>query len=570
VTSQAEGDLRTITRFIADRRRRELIFVAILIPATAAAELLMVSAIVPMLALLGGTTKVQTVLPLPLAGSSLPAAATLFIAATLVAAALRLTQSWSTLRLAAHVGHDLNMEIQHRLLRQPYLFHVSSNSSRLLASLEKVDYIAIDLVQRGLQGIGAAVIALAVIAALLAIDPLSAAAATVLTCLLYGVALLSVRQQFRAGMGVMGNAHDRRIQHVQENLGGIRDIIIDRSQDAHLADFAATDEQFMRARAEASFLSTAPRFVVEGVGLGFIALLGLFVATRPGGLPAALPVLGALALGAQRLLPLTSMIYSAWISVSGAGPMVGDVAAFLRLPLDAGKDAPGQIPFHRQISLERVGFHYPDRTQPVLRNVNLTIPHGARVAIVGKTGSGKSTLADLLMGLLEPTEGRITVDGTLLAGGTLASWRRSISHVPQSVFLADASIARNIAFGSPDSEPDPSAVRRAAVIAQLDEFVATLPAGYETRVGERGVQLSGGQRQRLALARAIYKQAPLLVLDEATSALDDATEAAVLGSLDQLHAEGCTIVIIAHRRSTIERCDLVFRLDQGELIPSPS
>ncbi|HET9336711.1 MAG TPA: ABC transporter ATP-binding protein [Sphingomicrobium sp.] len=569
MTSEVAADLRTITRFIVDKRRRELLLAASLIPVAAAAEILMVSAIVPLLALLGGT---RTDLPMRSAlgfigpGSSLAAAATLFVAAALLAALLRLAQSWSTLRLAAHVGHDLNMDIQHRLLHQPYLFHVNANSGSLLASLDKVDYLAIDLVQRGLQGIGAAVIALAIVAVLLIIDPLSAAAAVLLVATLYGAVLLSVRRLFRARMDLMGQAQGHRVQQIQENLGGIRDIIIDRSQAAHLSIFAATDEGFMRARAEASFLSTSPRFVVEGIGLGFIALLGLFVATRPGGLPAALPVLGALALGAQRLLPLTSVMYSAWISVSAAGPMVGDVASLLRLPVGNDGDAHAPIRFREQISFERVGFRYPGRTRPALRDISLTIPHGSRVAIVGKTGSGKSTLADLLMGLLEPTEGRIMVDGTLLAGTSLASWRRSISHVPQSIFLADASIARNIAFGAPGKEADLAAVRRAAEAAQLDEFVATLPDGYETKVGERGVQLSGGQRQRLALARAIYKQAPLLVLDEATSALDDATEAAVLGSLDKLHAEGCTIVIIAHRRSTVERCDLVFRLDEGELV----
>lgn len=577
MTSQTAADLRTIARFVVARRRRDLVLIAIMMPVTAAAEMLMVSAIVPLLSILGGTAKN---LPMPpgLLGwqertppdSPLWPAAALFVAVVLATALLRMAQSWTTLRFAAHVGHDLNMEIQDRLLHQPYLFHVSANSSRLLASLDKVDYIAIDLVQRGLQGIGAAAIALAIIAALLIIDPFSAAAATMLVAILYGAVLLSVRRRFRASMDFLGHAQDRRIQHVQENLGGIRDIIIDRSQEAHLANFAATDEQFMRARAEASFLSSAPRFIVEGIGLSFIALLGLFVATRPGGLPAALPVLGALALGAQRLLPLTSMMYSAWISVSAAGRMVGDVASLLRLPVETSEHDRPTIALRKQISFEQVGFHYPDRTRPALRGVSLTIPRGARVAIVGKTGSGKSTLADLLMGLIEPTEGQIRVDGTLLAGGALAAWRKSISHVPQAIFLADASIARNIAFGSPDREPVLERVRRAAAIAQLDEFIATLPDGYETRVGERGVKLSGGQRQRLALARAVYKEAPLLLLDEATSALDDVTEAAVLNSLDELHAEGRTIVIIAHRLSTVERCDLVFMLDDGELIQSGS
>ena len=188
----------------------------------------------------------------------------------------------------------------------------------------------------------------------------------------------------------------------------------------------------------------------------------------------------------------------------------------------------------------------------------------ARVAIIGKTGSGKSTLADLLMGLIEPSEGQISVEGIALNGRRLNRWRRSIAHVPQTIFLADASIAGNIALGVPD-EPDMDRVRRAAETAQLADFIETLPDGYESRVGERGVRLSGGQRQRLGLARAIYKDAPLLVLDEATSALDEATEAALLEALDELARK-------AGRSSSsptaVDRrgCDLVFRLDHGQLV----
>jgi len=565
-------DLRTILRIMPARRRQELIVVSILMPLTAAAEMVMIAAIVPVLAILGGSSKQLPILPALLGRierispeSPLVAAAILFVVAALATAVLRLLLSWATLQFAARFGHDLNMAIQDRLLHQPYLFHVSSNSSRLLASLGKVDHLVLDLAQRGLQGIGAAIISLAVIAALLQVDPISAAAAALLVALLYGAISLLVWRHLAASTGFLASAYDRRIQLIQENLGGIRDIIIDQSQPAHLAAFAAVDERFMLVRAEASFLSGAPRFLVEGIGLCLIALLGLFLATRPGGLPAALPVIGALTLGAQRLLPLTSQIYNAWISLSSSGPILSDVAAILRLPFDEAEERLGELPFQRSISFDQVGLHYHDRPRPALNGLNLSIPCGARVAIVGKSGSGKSTLADMIMGLIEPTEGQVKVDGRLLAGNALAAWRKSISHVPQSVFLADNSIAGNIALAQPDQDLDLERVRRAASIAQLDEFVASLPEGYETRVGERGAKLSGGQRQRLALARAIYKQAPLLVLDEATSALDEETEAAILSSLDQLHAGGCTIVIIAHRLSTVERCDLVFMLDDGEV-----
>jgi ATP-binding cassette subfamily B protein len=188
------------------------------------------------------------------------------------------------------------------------------------------------------------------------------------------------------------------------------------------------------------------------------------------------------------------------------------------------------------------------------------------VALVGATGSGKSTLVDVIMGLLQPQTGTILIDDVPLSVATQHRWHRSIAHVPQSIFLADASIGRNIALSLPGGPADHERVIDAARQAQLHDFIASLPAGYETYVGERGVRLSGGQRQRLGIARAIYKDAPVLILDEATSALDEATEAAVIGTLDKLRRDGRTIIIVAHRRSTIRHCDLVARLDHGQIV----
>ncbi len=570
--SAVTAELGTIFRIVPPSRRRDLLSICLLMPVTAAAETLMVTAVVPVLAILAGSSSNLPMLSALLgwveritSGSPLAAAATLFVAASLATAIFRLLLSWSTLRFSAQLGHDLNMAIQRRLLNQPYLYHVSSNSSRQLALLDKVDFLVLDLVHRGLQGISATLISAAVIVALLRVDPLSAAAAALMVAILYGVVSILFRRRLGASTSITARAYEHRIQQVQESLGGIRDVIINRSQPAHLATFASIDKPFMRARAEAMFLSGAPRYLVEGIGFCLIALLGLFLATRPGGLPAALPILGALTLGAQRLLPLSSQIYNAWIGRSYSGPILRDVAAVLRLPCDQPGEELADVPFVKGVRFQQVGLQYPGRTEPALAGLDFTIPHGARVAIVGKTGAGKSSVADLLMGLIEPTEGRVLVDDKPLIGDALAAWRKSIAHVPQSIFLADTTVARNIALAPPDQELDLERVSRAAMAAQLDQFILSLPDGYETMVGERGVKLSGGQRQRLALARAVYRKAPVLVLDEATSALDDETEAAVMSSLDRLHSEGCTIIIIAHRQSTVARCDLVLKLDNGRL-----
>ncbi len=578
---QLAGDLKELYQFMAAGRRRQLFLVALLMPLTAIAEMAMVVAVIPFVSLLtsgpggisgssllaGLLSLVEHVSP----QSPFTAAAALFAATVLMTAALRLLLAFSGQRFAFALGHDLAVELQRRLLHQPYLFHIARHSSQLLAALGKIDHLIFDLTLQSIQAASAAMIGLFVVAVLTAIDPLSTALAALLIGGFYGLTLLLARRRIDAHARVISAAYELRLKSMQESLAGIRDIIIDRSQDMQVRRFEAIDQRYSQARVRALFLATAPRFLVEGVGLLLIALLAVMIAGRSGGIAAALPILGAMALGALRLLPLVSQFYSGWMNLAASGPILNEVAKLVNLPMPAFREAVPVPRFTDTIRLEGVRFRYPGRQLPALMDITLTIPKGSRIAITGKTGSGKSTLADLLMGLIEPDEGMIKVDGLELTGATLDGWRQSVAHVPQSIFLADDTIARNIAFGTPPGQTqDMTKVKRAASVAQLDEFIESLPDGYEARIGERGVRLSGGQRQRLALARAIYKQAPFLVLDEATSALDDETEAAVLSSLNGLQAEGCTIVVIAHRLSTVQHCDWIFMLDEGKLIQSGS
>ncbi len=572
------ADLRTLYHFMSAGRRRQLALVAMLMPVTAVAEMAMIASIVPFVALLAAQPdgpenfsllsnsldRVERLSP----GNPLLGAASLFALATLVTAALRLLLSLMSQRFAFGFGHDLSVEIQRRLLHQSYLFHLRHHSSELLASLGKVDHLVYDLVLQGLQAVSAALIALFVLAVLFSLDPLSASLAALLVGGLYALALLAARKRLAAHAKTIGSAYEQRLKAVQESLGGIRDVIIDRSQPLQLERFRAIDERFMRARAETLFLASAPRFLVESLGLIMIALLAVMIAGRSGGLTAALPVLGALALGAQRLLPLMSQLFAGWANLTTSRPIVSELAALVTLPVPSEQVPVAPVAFAEAITFDDVSFHYPDRPVLALYGLSLAIPKGARVAITGRTGSGKSTLADLMMGLIVPHAGQICVDGEALSGERLVGWRQSVAHVPQAIFLADTNIAANIALS--DSSPDFERVKHAAQAAQLSGFIDSLPEGYETKVGERGVRLSGGQRQRLGLARAIYKRAPLLVLDEATSALDNETEAAVLAALGELHAEGCTIVIIAHRLSTVAQCDPIFVLEDGALAQSGS
>ncbi|HVF37645.1 MAG TPA: ABC transporter ATP-binding protein [Sphingomicrobium sp.] len=571
------ADLAAIIHALGPQRRRQLGLISLLMPVAATAELLLLAATLPFVAALAGlppmfkeshpVSDVLEWIGQQGGGTPLQGAVGLFVVAAVVATGLRLALAWSSQHFAYGVGHELTLQIKRRLLDQPYLFHVSHNSSEHLAMLETVDQLVHSVILHGIQAASAALILLLVLAGLAQFDATIALLAAVLVTSLYGLTMFAVRQRMAGHARVIGTAHGKRIRATQESLAGIRDVIIDQSQQAHLDHFRDIDLAFARARWESAFLASAPRFLVETIGLLGIALLAIILAGRAGGLGPALPLLGALALAAQRLLPVSHQLYSGWVQLGSHLAFVGQVARLLRLPLAASVPSDAEpFGFEQAIRFDRVGFRYPGRTMPALKGVSLVIPKGERIALVGPSGSGKSTVADLLMGLIEPTEGSITVDGIRLSGERMEAWRQAIAHVPQSIFLADASIADNIALGARGTAPDLDRARQAAGTAQLARFIESLPDGYATIVGERGLRLSGGQRQRLALARALYKQAPLLVLDEATSALDDATEEAVMKALDGMSARGCTIVIIAHRQSTAARCDRVICLDHGERV----
>lgn len=298
-----------------------------------------------------------------------------------------------------------------------------------------------------------------------------------------------------------------------------------------------------------------------------IAVLAYWLSQKLGGGAAALPVLGTLALGAQRLLPALQQIFAAWASLRGDQSSAEDVLKLLDQPLPEAllQSAPPPLEWQSAIEFVEVGFRYGSSGPLVLQEISFIVPKGARVGFVGTTGSGKSTTVDILMGLLEPTVGQLLVDGLPLVGEHCRAWQQAIAHVPQHIYLADTTIAENIALGIPKESIDLDRVCRAAQQAQIAEFIEQGSDGYWAALGERGIRLSGGQRQRIGIARALYRQASVLVFDEATSALDNATEKEVMAAINDLSGN-LTILLIAHRLSTLENCDWIVELSQGRVV----
>lgn len=565
--------LRRLWRQLSKRRQHQFFGLLVLMLFGAIAEAATLGALLPFLALIANPDAIgdqsfvaRQLTGLGLAGlnKSLLTLTVLFSAVAVFAGAVRILLTWATNSYVFSLGHELGIRVYERVLYQPYSYHVSRNSSSVLAALHQVQTITAGILLPLLQSIGGVIIGVFIVAALFALSSFMTFVIFTGLGAIYLVMSLVIRRHLKRNARIIARVQSEGIRSVQEGLGGIRDVIINDTQPYFLSRFGELDRHFQRANATNALAAGTPRFAIEAAGMVIIAALAYFLITRTNNAGLVMPMLGTFVLGAQRLLPSMQLVYGNWALMLSNLAGVELVLTTLEtpLPLDWGQYPRTRVPFDRTIVLKDVSYRYAPDQQPILERFNLTILKGAKVGFVGKTGSGKSTTVDLVMGLLDPTGGAIEIDGHRLDGTTRRAWQRQIAHVPQSIFLADASIAENIAFGIEPARIDRDRVRGAARQAALADFIESLPQGYETRVGERGVRLSGGQRQRIGIARALYKQATVLVFDEATSALDMETEAAVMEAIRELPAD-LTVLIIAHRLTTVEYCDEIITIENG-------
>lgn len=500
---------------------------------------------------LGVTSGAELVLPLTIG----------FAIAALVAGGMRLLLLWVSIRLGNATGADLSIEVYRRTLYQPYCVHIARSSSEIISGITQKVGIATSVLISVVAVFTSTVLFLAIMATLLVVDPMVAIFAAASFGSAYGAIAWITRRRLMYNSHCIAKQQTQVVKALQEGLGAIRDVLLDGTQKVYCNVYRNAILQLQRAGGENSFINQAPRYAMEALGMALIAAFVLALSHRAGGVAAALPILAMLALGAQRLLPLMQQLYGNWSVVAGNKAALADVLVLLDQPLPAQASLPEPEPLvlRESICFDNVSFQYNSEAPWVLRDINLTIRKGARVGIIGSTGSGKSTALDLLMGLLEPTRGRVLVDGESVGVINQRAWQCTVAHVPQSIFLADTTIAENIAFGIPPDQIDFERVRKAAQQARIAEFIESSAEGYNAIVGERGVRLSGGQRQRIGIARALYKKASVLVFDEATSALDNQTEQAVMQAIEGL-SEDITVFIIAHRLSTLKNCTHIVEL----------
>jgi ATP-binding cassette subfamily B protein len=511
----------------------------------------------PFVSALGITEPNQLLLPLTVT----------FAAAVLLAGLMRLALLWASTRLSFRTGADLSSRIYHRTLYQPYAVHVSRHSSEVITGIaSKTTAVIYATIQPALWLLSSVIMLLIILVALLAIDPLIALVAFGGFGVMYALIIRLTGKRLAIDGHRIARESTQVIKALQEGLGGIRDILIDGTQATYCEVYQRADLQLRRAQGDNQFVALSPRYGIEALGTLLIAALAYWLARQPGGVASAIPVLGALALGAQRLLPILQQAYSSWSQIRGGQASLQDTLALLDQPLPdhADRPSPKPLPFRNEITLRRLWLRYAPDAPWALSDVDLKLAKGSRVGFIGATGSGKSTLLDVVMGLLLPTRGTLEIDGQAITTDNHRAWQVHIAHVPQAIFLADATIEQNIAFGVPDEQIDHERVKWATRQAQIAETIDAWPEKYLTRVGERGVRLSGGQRQRIGIARALYKQADVIVFDEATSALDSETERAIIQAIERL-SDDLTIFVVAHRLTTLRDCTQIVELADGRI-----
>lgn len=558
-------------------RKKQLVLLFLLTLFASIAEVGSIGAVLP---LLGALTKPELlyeqellqplirVMKINSPGDILLPLTVLFILTVCITALIRILLLVLQTRLAHAIGADLSVEIFQRTLYQPYHVHISRNSSEIIAGVSSKVNQVVYLGLVPLLTMASSIIILSIIlTALIAIESLIVMSALAGLGMVYLLITLATRDRLASNSLVVSQNSELVIKVLQEALGGIREVLIDGTQRVYCKIYREADIAFRNAQANNQILGASPRFIIEAMGMSLIAILAFIFTLREKelGMSQTIPLLGAVALGAQRLLPILQQLYQAWSSLKGVEQILQDVLNLIRQPLpniDRSKTEP--IKFQESIVLNNVGYCYSLNGPLVFSNLSLKIKKGDRIGIIGTTGSGKSTLLDILMGLLLPSTGRLEIDGLPISSENYSGWRAHIAHVPQNIFLADASIAENIAFGVPFDQIDIERVRLAAEKAQISGLIESWKLKYKTMVGERGVRLSGGERQRIGIARALYKPVDVIIFDEATSALDTETESRVMNTINTID-RNITLIIVAHRLSTLAGCDFIYQVSRGNL-----
>ena len=567
------ANLKKLWNHLRPQRRFQASLILILMVIVSLMEIVSIGAVLPFLGVLTNpelvfenqySQKIISLLGISSPSQLLLPITSLFISVTIISATLRICLLFLITRLAFNTGSDISVDIYRKTLYQNYMVHISRNSSEVISGIfSKTSEIIYNIINASLNLISSVILIIGIVVAIFIVDTEIAIYSIGSFSLMYLVIITFTKNILSINSKKIAIASPNILKALQEGLGGIRDVLIDGTQEAYSDIYRNADIQLRKASGVNQFLGASPRFLIEAIGMILIVLLAYFISQRSSGVSGAIPLLGALALGAQRLLPASQSAFNSVALILGSHNSFEDVLVLLdqKIPAYAFKGKPEYIPFNHNIELRNISFSYSDDSPSVIKDLNIHINKGSIIGFVGETGCGKSTLLDILMGLLTPTKGKLLIDGYQIDKEIdYRKWQRHIAHVPQFIYLSDGTITDNIVLGAADQEIDHNRLRTAITQANLMPLIESWPDKFNTIVGENGVKLSGGQRQRIGIARALYKNANVLILDEATSALDNKTEKDIMNSISNIGRD-ITILIIAHRISTLDQCDQIIELN---------
>ncbi|MDM1272372.1 ABC transporter ATP-binding protein [Acinetobacter indicus] len=564
--------IQQIWKILSPLDRRKVLYVLILVMGMACVESAGVLSIMPFLAVLSNPQVIETQPFLSkiynfIGANSVEQAIVYLGLISLVvvigSAIFKIITQYAVNRFASLQRHYFSTRLLKIYLQQNYEFFIQRNSSTLVKNiLSEVDQLIWTLILPALTIMSYGVVLVAMTTILLVYDPIMAFATASILVFFYSIIYILVRKKLAQIGQEFSISNQQRYHTCQEALGGIKDVIINDAKESYIEQFERSSRVFARHIATRDTLGQVPLNIIETVGYGCLIGLAIFLVLLGKDVSHILPILGLYGFAAYRMLPAAQNIYRAISQIKFSSQILNVIQP--EFELEKAEDTvtvKQELTFQKSIRLENISFSYPNRSdQQVLSNFSLEVPKNSSLGIMGKSGSGKSTLMDIMLGLLTPKQGKIYIDEVELTQDNIESWRDLVGYVPQNIYLADKSIAENIAFGIPKEQIDFEQVKRVAQLAQIDEFITNnLKHGYDEVVGERGVMLSGGQRQRIGIARALYKNPQVLFMDEATSALDAETEQAVTKAIQNLNGK-TTMVIITHQGRTVEKCNKVLKL----------
>lgn len=480
---------------------------------------------------------------------------------------------WLELKFIHFRLYNLSRRLFFSYLSKPYIFFLNQNTSIMGKNiLQEVSEFSHNVLRPCIQILSRLVVVLFILGLLLFVDPVLAVTIAIILGGSYVILFLFVQGKVTRLGKDRFESNAERSKAASEAFGGIKELKVLGRERFFIDHFSLHARKLEGNYVTSNLIGQLPSYIMEVFSFGGILIIVLYFLIIRQDLGQTLPVIALYAFAGYRLMPALQGIFSSFtllrFNLKVLDVLYHDLSGVTEVPISWLYENVTALPFHKEIRLSSITFSYPGVEIPVIQDLNLTIEKNASVGLVGATGSGKTTLVDIILGLLPPESGSLMVDGNSVPIENILQWQKNIGYVPQSIFLSDDTLARNIAFGVPLAEINMAAVERAARIANLHDFVTTnLPEGYATNVGEHGIRLSGGQRQRIGIARALYHDPEILIMDEATSALDGITEDAVMQAISNLVGTK-TVITIAHRLTTLKDCDIIYIIENGKIVES--